>query len=179
MRDNTHFCKIRQKRKIQSDRGFGWPPAWTGRFPPTGRRYLAFRTQPIPFICELTMHINSDRIFQGESTFPGHEEWFYRAREGVAGPYLNRDDAALALRRFIKYCQNNRLDGGREMPAAAGGSPGIGVGLAKALARIAPRALSVWIAAAWAPGRQRTAKDAPPSRNPPGRLSKRGFKKHF
>ena len=57
--------------------------------------------------------MHSDRIFQGESTFPDHEEWFYRTREGVAGPYLSRDDAALALRRFIKYCQENRLDGGR------------------------------------------------------------------
>jgi hypothetical protein len=64
------------------------------------------------------MPINPDRIFQGESTFPQHEEWFYRAREGVAGPYLKREDAAFALNRFIRYCQQNQLTGGRDIPAA-------------------------------------------------------------
>jgi len=64
------------------------------------------------------MSTDSDRLFQGESTFPQYEEWFYRAREGIAGPYLKREDAALALGRFIRYCQQNRLTGGREMPAA-------------------------------------------------------------
>lgn len=56
----------------------------------------------------------SDRIFQGRSTFPGLEEWFYRTREGIAGPYFNRDDAAVALRCFVKYCQDNGLTGGRD-----------------------------------------------------------------
>jgi len=59
------------------------------------------------------MSINSDRIFQGKSTFPEHEEWFYRTREGIAGPYLRQEDAAFALRCFIKYCQRNGFTGGR------------------------------------------------------------------
>jgi hypothetical protein len=64
------------------------------------------------------MSSDPNRIFQGESTFPQYEEWFYRAREGVAGPYLKREDAAFALNRFINYCQQNRLTGGRDIPAA-------------------------------------------------------------
>jgi hypothetical protein len=63
------------------------------------------------------MTTDPNRIFQGESTFPQHEEWFYRAREGIAGPYLKREDAAFALSRFIRYCQQNRLTGGRDIPA--------------------------------------------------------------
>jgi hypothetical protein len=59
---------------------------------------------------------NRDRIFQGKSTFPEHEEWFYRAREGVAGPYLRREDAVFAMGRFIQYCRRNRLTGGRQEP---------------------------------------------------------------
>jgi hypothetical protein len=65
---------------------------------------------------ELVMSTHSDRIFQGRSTFPEHEEWYYRTREGIAGPYLRREDAAFALRCFIKYCQRNGLTGGREKP---------------------------------------------------------------
>lgn len=102
---------------------------------------------------EPTMHTDSDRIFQGESTFPDHEEWFYRAREGVAGPYLNKDDAALALRRFTQYCKDNRLAGGRGIPGDAEGSPGIGVVLAKASAWLMLEALSGRILAASVPGR--------------------------
>lgn len=77
-----------------------------------------------------------DRIFQGESTFPDHEEWFYRTREGVAGPYMNKDDAALALRRFIKYCQENKLDGGRAATDRKG-FPKMLTRLATALSRLA------------------------------------------
>ena len=85
------------------------------------------------------MPSNQDRIFQGKSTFPEHEEWFYRAREGVAGPYLRREDAVFALNRFIEYCQKNHLTGGRQAPgidsankkapnvlAVAGRQPGAG-----------------------------------------------------
>ena len=64
------------------------------------------------------MATNSDRIFQGESTFPEYEEWFYRAREGIAGPYLRKEDAAAAVSRFVKYCQQNGFNGGREIPDA-------------------------------------------------------------
>jgi hypothetical protein len=57
--------------------------------------------------------MHPDRIFKGESTFPTQEEWFYRTREGVAGPYPSREAAAFAQSRFIKYCRENQLDGGR------------------------------------------------------------------
>ena len=128
---------------------------------------LASSTKPTPSIRELMMQRDSERIFQGKSTFPGQEEWFYRAREGIAGPYLNKRDAALALDRFIKYCQHNRLTGGREMPAEAGSTPGLGARLAKSLTRLA---------VALVPGKRRTPK-AP--RKPSGRFSARGFKKVF
>jgi len=59
------------------------------------------------------MSINADRIFQGKSRFPEHEEWFYRTREGIAGPYLRREDADFALHCFIKYCKRNGFTGGR------------------------------------------------------------------
>jgi len=78
------------------------------------------------------MSINSDRIFQGKSTFPEHEEWYYRTREGVAGPYLRKEDAAFALRCFIKYCQRNGFTGGRDKRRAARGWTGLVKGLAQA-----------------------------------------------
>ena len=130
------------------------------------------------------MHSNTDRIFQGASTFPGQEEWFYRTREGIAGPYLNRDAAALALRRFIQYCKDNQLTGGREAPALPtppqGTAPATAVkadtavSLAKALVRLAPEAFAVCVEAAVATGRQQIA-----SHGPSGRLLKRRFKKAF
>jgi len=83
------------------------------------------------------MSINSDRIFQGKSTFPEHEEWYYRTREGVAGPYLRKEDAAFALRCFIKYCQRNGFTGGRDKRRAARGW----TGLVKSLAQATPTAL--------------------------------------
>ena len=82
------------------------------------------------------MSIDSERIFQGESTFPEHEEWYYRTREGIAGPYLKKEDAAFALRCFIKYCRQNGFTGGR-----ARRSPRTWVGLEKALAQATPVAL--------------------------------------
>jgi len=83
------------------------------------------------------MSINSDRIFQGKSTFPEHEEWYYRTREGVAGPYLRREDAAFALRCFIKYCQSNGFTGGRDKRRAARAW----TRLVKSLAEATPAAL--------------------------------------
>jgi hypothetical protein len=56
----------------------------------------------------------SERIFQGEANRFGEEEWFYRAREGVGGPYSCKDDAILALHHFIKYCIDNGFTGGRD-----------------------------------------------------------------
>jgi hypothetical protein len=55
----------------------------------------------------------SDRVFRGDSTYPDHEEWYYRAREGVVGPYSRREDALIALEHFIRYCQLNAVTGGR------------------------------------------------------------------
>lgn len=65
------------------------------------------------------MNADPNRIFQGESTFLRHEEWYYRAREGIAGPYLKREDAAFALNRFIRYCQQNGPTGGWDIQATA------------------------------------------------------------
>jgi hypothetical protein len=89
------------------------------------------------------MSINSDRIFQGRSTFPEHEEWFYRTREGVAGPYLRREDAAFALRCFIKYCRQNGFTGGRDARRGRG-FPRTLKKLAQTLAQAAPVALGAW-----------------------------------
>jgi len=55
----------------------------------------------------------TDRIFQGESKYPGQEEWFYRAREGIGGPYSSKDDATSALLSFINFCKDNGFSGGR------------------------------------------------------------------
>jgi len=85
-----------------------------------------------------------DRIFQGKSTFPEHEEWYYRAREGVAGPYLRREDAAFALRCFIKYCRRNGLTGGRDSPAAQrGGGSRAWVWLATTVEQATP--VATWV----------------------------------
>jgi len=54
------------------------------------------------------------RIFPGAACAPGHEEWFFRAREGVHGPYGTQDDAIKALLVFIKYCVETGLTGGRD-----------------------------------------------------------------
>ena len=56
----------------------------------------------------------TDRIFQGQPNRKGEAEWFYRAREGIGGPYSSLDDAVLALHSFIKYCKDNGFDGGRD-----------------------------------------------------------------
>lgn len=55
----------------------------------------------------------SDRIFRGESNRRGQEEWFYRAREGIGGPYESQNDATIALQSFIQYCLENGFNGGR------------------------------------------------------------------
>ena len=59
------------------------------------------------------MSNTTDRVFQGESNLLGQEEWFYRAREGIGGPYSSKDDAASALHSFINYCKDNGFSGGR------------------------------------------------------------------
>jgi len=56
----------------------------------------------------------TDRIFKGEANNFGEEEWFYRAREGIGGPYPTMNDAILALHYFIKYCKDNGFTGGRD-----------------------------------------------------------------
>jgi len=150
--------------------------------PPPYRFRATRKAHPIDR--ELTMHSNTDRIFQGASTFPGQEEWFYRTREGIAGPYLSRDDAALALRRFIQYCIDNQLAGGREAPVlptppqvrapVPAAKAGTGVGLGKALVRLAPEVLAVCVEAALATGRQQIA-----SLGPSGRVPRHRFKKAF
>lgn len=92
------------------------------------------------------MPSNQDRIFQGKSTFPEHEEWFYRAREGVAGPYLRREDAVFALNRFIEYCQKNHLTGGRQAPgidSANKKAPNVWLWLVASLEQAAP--MATWL----------------------------------
>jgi len=54
-----------------------------------------------------------ERIFQGESNQSSQEEWFYRAREGIGGPYSSMDEAASALLSFINFCKDNGFSGGR------------------------------------------------------------------
>ena len=56
----------------------------------------------------------NDRIFQGEHNNQGREEWFYRSREGIGGPYECCDDAIVALNSFVKFCLDNGFTGGRE-----------------------------------------------------------------
>jgi hypothetical protein len=88
----------------------------------------------------------SDRVFQGKSTFPGLDEWFYRAREGVAGPYFSREDAAVALSLFVKYCKDNGLTGGRDV----GGPSGCQGSALQAMAWSTLHGLPGRVAAAWA-----------------------------
>jgi hypothetical protein len=105
----------------------------------------------------------TDRIFQGRSTFPDHEEWFYRAREGIAGPYLRREDAAVALRCYVKYCQDNGITGGR-------GSTATGAAFRAGCAALAHDAILAlesslhWAARALAAFRRRMAAQVPPKR---------------
>jgi hypothetical protein len=56
----------------------------------------------------------ADRIFPGETRHPDQEAWFFRAREGVNGPYPNRDEAVKALQVFIKRCIEKGETGGRD-----------------------------------------------------------------
>ena len=51
-----------------------------------------------------------DRIFGFDY---GKEEWYFRAREGIHGPYETREDAAWALIMFINQCIEHDLTGGR------------------------------------------------------------------
>ena len=53
-----------------------------------------------------------DRIFSSENSETGTVEWFFRAREGNAGPYETRNEAEAVLRRFIDACVNLGHKGG-------------------------------------------------------------------
>jgi len=56
----------------------------------------------------------ANRIFPAAGCALGQEEWFFRAREGVRGPYPTQDDAIKALLVFIKHCVENGMTGGRD-----------------------------------------------------------------
>ncbi|WP_027149951.1 hypothetical protein [Methylobacter tundripaludum] len=58
-------------------------------------------------------------MFEGDRTFcqrnveTGLMEWFFSAREGVYGPFLDKEKAAKALDKFIKFNAETFDDGGR------------------------------------------------------------------
>lgn len=53
-----------------------------------------------------------DRIFSTKNPETGSVEWFFRAREGNAGPYVTRSEAEAVLRRFIEACVDLGHKGG-------------------------------------------------------------------
>lgn len=93
---------------------------------------------------------HSDRIFKGDSTYPGQEEWYYRTREGIVGPYLRREDAVIALEYFVNHCKRNSVSGGRTaLPLADEQSSADTRSLMQTLlwaARHLPRALAMRVA---------------------------------
>jgi hypothetical protein len=56
------------------------------------------------------MYTQVERIFGFDY---GRQEWFFTAREGIAGPYPTREDAAWAMINFIKRCIDKGWSGGR------------------------------------------------------------------
>jgi len=53
------------------------------------------------------------RIFSIEEQFTRQMRWFFRAREGVMGPYESREAAAHMLLEFTEQCQLHGLTGNR------------------------------------------------------------------
>ncbi len=54
-----------------------------------------------------------DRTFYQRNAETGLMEWFFYAREGVYGPFLDKETAAKALEKFCKFNVETSDDGGR------------------------------------------------------------------
>ncbi len=55
----------------------------------------------------------SDRTFCQRSAETGLMEWFFYAREGVYGPFLDKEKAEKAMEKFIKFNVRTADSGGR------------------------------------------------------------------
>jgi hypothetical protein len=56
---------------------------------------------------------DNERIVSEVNAEVGDVEWFFRAREGLIGPYPSRNFAGTMLLRFKARCQNRKVAGGR------------------------------------------------------------------
>jgi hypothetical protein len=56
----------------------------------------------------------ADRVFCQSNPQTGRIEWFFSAREGIYGPFVDKARAAHELDAFIKSCIKNADDGGRK-----------------------------------------------------------------
>lgn len=55
-----------------------------------------------------------ERVFSQRNPQTGLMEWFFFAREGVFGPFSNKEKSTEELNAFIKNCIKNGDDGGRK-----------------------------------------------------------------
>jgi hypothetical protein len=60
---------------------------------------------------------SANRVFSQLNSTTGAMEWYFSAREGVIGPYISKDYAQRMLEQFIKNCQDQHSDGGRQKAA--------------------------------------------------------------
>jgi hypothetical protein len=68
---------------------------------------------------------DADRIFYQAGQTLDREQWFFRAREGVMGPYASRETAERELREFKVHCQRTGATGNRP-PRTSGAMAGSG-----------------------------------------------------
>ncbi len=75
------------------------------------------RHLPGVFVCivliEMTAMFEAHRIFVQTNPRTGLTEWFFKAREGVFGPYSSEELAVFALHHFVAQRVQTGDDGGR------------------------------------------------------------------
>ncbi len=66
----------------------------------------------------------ADRVFFQANQITGLATWFFRAREGIMGPYETRATAEQRLMEFKAFCQRAGITGNRPLSGAASNPPG-------------------------------------------------------
>jgi hypothetical protein len=92
-----------QEREIPIPQALKVAPAGAG----------AYRLSVPAELSERMFGFDNERIVSEVNAMAEDIEWFFRAREGLIGPYPSRSFAQTMLIRFKARCQNRKNTGGR------------------------------------------------------------------
>lgn len=73
----------------------------------------AQRLSPHFEMSEMWAGFDNNRLVSEGLPSEGREEWYFRAREGIMGPYPSRAVAKAMLMQFLARCQKQAYTGGR------------------------------------------------------------------